>query len=161
ELQREPHARALAGVVMEMRHQHRPGVELHGADPPRQVLTKIGIGGDPHRGFRDEGSGVVDVPEGQPGGQADRAGIARWVADRAAIGAELQGEAALRGGGGQAMGGPAANALRTQWRRRFSERIFALWRRQRLAHAALAKAAAPDARPRSKLIMPKPDTTAR
>ena len=149
ELEFEPHPAALDRVAVQMRDHDRTGIELHGADPPRRALAKVRIGRGLHRGFRQQRTAAIDVTERQPRRQARRAGIARRIDDGVAVEADLQGEAAFRRRGGEAMRGAAAHALRAERLPRPSQRILALGADERFGHAALASMAAQDDRPRS------------
>ena len=117
ELQREPHTLALARVAMEMRHD---GPARSRA--PRCRPATACARGNRRRSRSGSVVSASSVPplstswNGQPGDRQTRAGIARRIDDRAAIGADLQREAALGGGRGQAERGAAANALRQQRR---------------------------------------------
>ena len=150
ELEFEPHPAALDRVAMQMRDHDRPGIELHGADPPRRALAKIRIGRGLHRGFGDQRAAAIDVAERQPRRQARRAGIARRIDDGAAVEADLQREAAFRRRGGEAMRGAAAHALRAAAAAASAcSGFLRLGRTSGSVTQALASMAAQDDRPRS------------
>src|SRR5712692_204575 len=144
---------------MKMGHHGRAAVEPRQSQPPRQPLAKEQIIAVMQDGVREEFS----IPRLwfplKLNRKAMLAGFPRRVLYRAAVAALLQLQAALRCGRRQAERDAAARRRRQRRQPCPEDGIFTSWTKNRFSHD-FAMMTAPEPRPRSKLIMPKPLTSA-
>src|SRR5690349_4383049 len=139
---------------MQMCDHRWAAIEFHEPQPPRQALAEEKVVAVMKHRVRKEFAPRRLLLPVQAQRQALLACFARRILHRAAIAALLQLEAAERRGGGEAKRNTAARGRRQRRHPSAQHRVLAL---RSLEHQ-LPNMAAPEPRPRSKLIMPKPLT---